>query len=79
MHQLSPSGAFMCGKRERLGEGVSAVGGAGDVGVVDLVGVYKVTKVVCLAVEGLAATGVSKVLHVGGGWLVIAVEVYGLV
>ena len=69
----------MCGKRERLGEGVRAVVVTGDVGIVDLIGVYQVTKVVRLAVEGLAATGVSKVLHVGGGWLVIAVEVYGLV
>ena len=56
----------MCGKRERLGEGVSAVGVAGYVRIVYLVGVYKVAKVVCLAVEGFAAAGVSDSTWLGG-------------
>ena len=72
-------GAFVGGERERFGECVGSVVGTGDVGVVDLVGVYQVAKVMCLAIEGLAAAGVSEVLHVGGGRLVVAVELYGLV
>ena len=69
----------MWGEGQGFCESIGAVVGAGDVGAVDLFGVDEVPKVVCLAVECLAACCLGEVFHVGGGRLVVAVKLYGVV